>query len=767
MGERERPRLPRRPLFERARSKPAKCAAGDGATLTLWPMSLLTSITENEEDVFSYTLEFAAAKCPDCGEAAEPGPCPNCGESVGSTKELSPSTGARIAALGPLAGRIDQLILGFDRVEMGTIPITADQMSTAITDADLFGQIREMTRLGHDLGSLNLNDPKVIGRELRQRVGVEVRKVERLLETCRLLGRFDPPGPAADLRGTAIEAGAYGAALIKRTVETLVAPDLGTARQAQARLQELLGDVPFGDAVSNALDALPDWAQPDPDARIGLVLGREGVYSDDFGIVDIRRVFAAFGDEEQPFNTVASRARGYFSHLFDLRAPSDPALESTLILPALALATLDRPLLGHQMAAEVHELFGRAWAQDPTAVQSLIERTADQGQLIFAAAGRIERGFQLLGLAALHGQADDQTVLQTVMDAYLELAEGAYRTYGWLTRDLAVIAAGGTPAVETDPPMLTSLADQLAAAREGACTLLASASDPQLRNAKGHAQYRWDADHEVVEDLRIGQRWTPDELEQAMMAMVSTVLGVDAGYVAFLASGRPDLSLPEWLEEGRSAEANTLLAQMSFGGFGFEVLDVSDGGATVVIERREPIDKAQLMVPAAGLVGVIRGLERLSVVDPEGENLLEVDPKSVVDALAAPESVKDIACIGPLVHDAVSNGIEPPVALNRILWVQVAAVVITGTHDLIEAGGPDAETVALINERLSFVLEFARGRDGATSKANARLLERVKRARAAAFAATRGEAGSFDRLTQQMKQLLESIGDRGVSWPPF
>jgi hypothetical protein len=724
-------------------------------------------LIEDEGDVFSYTLEFAAAKCPGCGEAAEPGPCPNCGGIVGSTEELSPSTEARIAALGPLADRIDQLILGFDRIEIGSIPITADQMSTAITDADLFGQIREMTRLGHDLGSLNLNDPTVIGRELRQRVAVEVGKVERLLETCRLLGRFDPPGPAADLRGTAIEAGAYGASLIQGTVETLVAPDLRTARQAQARLQELLGDVPFGDAVSSALEALPDWSQPDPDARISLVLGHEGVYSDDFGIVDIRRVFAAFADEPQPFNALASRARGYFSHLFDPNAPGDPALESTLILPALALATLDRPLLGHQVAVQVHELLGRAWGQDPATVQGLLERTADQGQLIFAAAGRIERGFQLLGLASLHGQADDQAVLQTVMDAYLELAEGAYRTYGWLVRDLAVILAGGTPAAEGDPPMLSNLAEQLEAANEDACTLLAAASDAQLRNAKGHAQYRWDAESEVVEDLRTGRRWTPGELEQAMMAMISTVLGVDAGYVAFLASARPNLSLPEWLEQGRSAEANTLFAHMSFGGFGFEVLEVADGGATVVIERPESVDKARLMVPAAGLVGVIRGLEHLSVMDPEGERLLEVDPTSVVEALAAPESVKDIACIGPLLYDAVSSGIQPAGALNRILWVQVAAVVITGTHDLIEAGGPDAEAVALINERLSFVLEFARGRDGATNKANARLLERVKRARAAAFATTRGEAGSFDRLTQQMKQLLDSVGDRDVSWPPF
>jgi hypothetical protein len=716
------------------------------------------------DDTFSYVLEFAAANCPGCGRPGEPGACSECGEMIGTTDELSPATRARIAALGPLSSRINELVVGFGQIPQGHIPLTADQMLTAVTDAELFEQIEAMTRLGYELGAHDLNDPVVIGRDLRRLVQGHVGRVERLLETCQLLGRFDASGPAADLKLIAIEAGRYGASLALSTVETLVAPDLSTAREAQAQLQELLDEVPFAGGYSELLERIRAESRSDPDARVALVLGQTGRFTDELGLPDLPRVFAAFADQEMPFEAIAARARSYFSHLIDPNAPRDIGLESMLILPAVGLASLDRPLLGHRIAEQGHDLLAKAWQQDSGAVQELMERTSNQGQIVFAAAGRIEVGFRMLGLAEAQGMADDQAILKTVMEAYLDLAEGAYRTYGWLIRDLVTITSGSAVASEPEPPMLTSLAQQLEASGEELGQLFAATSDSRLRNARGHGQYHWDAEGERIQDLRTGQEWTVEELETTLLAMVGAILGVDAAYSAFLAGGEASASLPDWLIRGKSAGANRLMAQISFGGFGFEVLGTSDDGSTIVIERPDKLDKLRLMSAAAGVAGVIRDLDNLAVTDAEDAVLLELDPSSIREALSVPEAVRDLACLGPLLSDAERAGTEPAEALKGVLWIQVAATVIGGVRDLVDAGGWDADVIHRIDQRFSFVLDFARGRSGAKSKGNRKLLERVGKARSAAFAASNDPA-RLDHLVDQLTRLLQSVQDRGISWP--
>lgn len=723
--------------------------------------------SEDDPSGFSFVLEFAAAKCPQCDTVAEPGPCPKCGAAVEATPEIGPAAAARSAALQPLASRIELLGLAFAEIDFGSIPITADQMVTAVVDADLFEQVSSMMELGYELGQLNLNDPEVIGRKLRRTVAQELGKVERLLDTCRLLGRFDAPGPASELRVVSIEAGAYGVSILEATVATLVAPSIEGARHGQERLQELLNNVPFVDSIGPLLSRVEDSIDRSVDARIGRALGRPGNYSDDLDQVDLGRVFSAFSSEENPFEVLGCRAAAYFSHLLPDRSAPDPGLDAMLILPAVGLASLDRPLLGHRVAELVADLFASAWATNPAAVQTVIDRTSSQGEIVFAAAGRIERALRLLQLAAVSGQIDDATVIQIVMDGYLELSEGAYRVGGWLVRDLSEIAAGDTPEQSTHPPMLASLAEQLEAAGAPAAQLLAAASDSRLRNAKGHAQYRWDAEKEQVEDLRTGDRWSADELERSVTSLVGTVLGVDAGLITFLASGQPDLVIPPWLAAGRSVEANTLMAQLSFGGFGFEVIDVLEGGRKVVIRRPDPVDKTRLMAPTAGLCGVIRGFERIAVVDQDGGTLLDVSTEVVAQAQASPENVRELASVAPLLDDAEASGVEPVEALNRVLLLQVAVVGVTGMQSLVDAGYPDPKELRLIEERLAFVLSFARGYPAARDRRNKQLLDRVNRCRTAAFAASRGQPGGFDRLAVELPRLVESAVARGVHWPPF
>lgn len=469
-------------------------------------------------------LEFLAECCPQCGEPREPGLCPQCEVEVGESEEVAEIAKARGKALESVDQRLQELIERFSALPDGNIIVSNDQFATAVSDAKIFEQLGEMTSLGSELEALDVNDRAVVSGELRKAMEGRIAQVEELLATCEELSLFDPQGPAQELRSVAAESGRYGARLTQAFMKILVAETIPVAREAGADMQELLDGFPYGDRISELLGEMEAWIVPDFDARAALVLGRPGRYSDDHGFLDAGAVFGAFADQEAPFETLAECARRYFSHLIGAGPVREVGIESFLILPAVGLATLDRPLGAHRISRS-----------------------------IFHAVEQIQRGFKLLAAGEEAGLADDAAILKTIMDSYKELAETSFRTYGWLVVDLERVKKGETPSQASTPPTMGVLTAQLEASQEPAAQQLAACSDSALRNACGHAQYRWDAVAEEVHDMRTDQRWSLENLELSVESMGSAIAGADAGYTCFLASGRAELKKPEWAGNGHLA----------------------------------------------------------------------------------------------------------------------------------------------------------------------------------------------------------------------
>jgi hypothetical protein len=384
-----------------------------------------------EKSPFTIELAFLAECCPQCREPREPGLCPQCKIEVGASEEVAEIARARGKALESADRRLCQLIESFGQLPEGNIVVSNDQFATAVSDAEIFTQIAAMTGIGNELETLDVNDRGTIGGELRTKMAERVARVEALQGACEDLALFDPHGPAKELRVVAAESGRYGAELTRAFVAMLVAETIPAARVAEADAQRLIDNVPYADRIEELTEEMRGWIVPDIDARAALVLGRPGRYSDEYGFLDVGAVFGAFAEEEQPFEALAGRARRYFSHLIGTGSVREVAIESFLVLPAIGLATLDRPLAAHRIARSTYELLEEASDAEPKQVQQLVDRTIAEGQLVFEALEQIRRGFKLLAAGQAAGVADDGAILKTVMEAYKELAETSFRTYGW------------------------------------------------------------------------------------------------------------------------------------------------------------------------------------------------------------------------------------------------------------------------------------------------------------------------------------------------
>jgi hypothetical protein len=93
-------------------------------------------------------------------------------------------------------------------------------------------------------------------------------------------------------------------------------------------------------------------------------------------------------------------------------------------------------------------------------------------------------------------------------------------------------------------------------------------------------------------------------------------------------------------------------------------------------------------------------------------------------------------------------------------------VVLTAVES-VQAPDAGPVTAFLIAERLGYVIEFARPRADRRDATVRKLLERLGRARASAFAVSQGQPGAADRLGQQLRGLLQWAAAKGIEWPPF
>lgn len=731
--------------------------------LASWSLSA-SDPSGQEKDVFTICLEFLADCCPSCGVPREPGLCPRCGVEVGESDEVAEIAKARAKALESLDLHLQELVERFGALPDGNIVVTNDQFATAVSDAEIFQRLGEMTSLGAELEALDVNDRTVVGGKLRKAMEGRVAQVEALLATCEELSLFDPQGPAQEFRTVAAQSGRYGAKLTQAFMKVLVAETIPVAREAGAEMQELLHGFPYGKRISELAEEMEAWIVPDFDARAALVLGRPGRYSDDYGFLDAGAVFGAFADQEAPFHALAECARRYFSHLIGAGPVREVGIESFLIVPAVGLATLDRPLGAHRISRSLYGLLDSAATADAEAVQRLVDRTITESELIFHAVEQIRRGFKLLAAGEEAGLADDAVILKTIMDSYKELAETSFRTYGWLVVDLEKVKNGEALSQDSTPPTMGTLTAQLEASRELVAQQLAASSDSALRNACGHAQYRWDALAEEVHDMRTDQRWSLENLELSVESMGSAIAGADAGYICFLASGRAELKKPEWAGNGPPG----LLAQVAdatFSARGFRVIELQDQGRTVLISFDDTPEMFALMSTLGGMTTLAGDDDVVRVLDQTGQPLLDVEVAAFREASEAPLKFKDLAIMAPFFSNAARTTGDRDRALFESLVLLANQVSITLVEDA-ERDDFGASSMLKTADRLGYVIDFARARGGAHDEETKGLMRRLARCRSFAFRAAQNAGQAGTQFMDEFRSLSDWISTREIVWPP-
>lgn len=718
-------------------------------------------ICELEEDgPFTVALEFKAECCPECGEPRDPGPCPECGVEVSSSPEVAEIARARSRALQGIDSLLNDLIAGFRDLPAGNIVVSNDQFARAVSDADIFSQLGTMASIGHELEALNVNDPKVIGGDLRRRMTARVAQVEQLLRSCEDLARFDPQGPAAEFRGVAVESGLYGARLSKAFIRVLVAETIPAARKAAAEMQLLLNGFPYGERIGELLAQMEKWKAPDLDARVALIVGRSGEYSDEHGFLDIEAVFGAFSGSDA-IEQLARRSRRYFAHLLKDQPAAGTALESLLIVPAIEIGALDSPLRAHRIASEVFGLLRSAAEVAPQQVQKLIEQTTAESRLILEANEQIRRGAQLLLAGERAGVVDQAMVVKMTMDAYKDLSETAFRTFGGLIVELARIRRRDAHTDVPQPPTLGALETELAASETLVAHQLADGCDPALRNACAHSQYRWDEESQTVHDMRSDQRWTLEEVQEREVLLSEVIAGASAGHSCYLVASQATLGAPQWVAQ-EAREMSRIVVTAILRSRGIDVASVTDQGRAVVIRNDKP-DVQALMSGLASLSALLSRDDVIRVRQGSGEFVAEVNVSAFEEWSQAEEPYKDLALFAPFFSNA-TRAPDPQEAIAALLAVQINQV-LRDVLDSPDASQIDATMMFRAGDRFGYVVDSTRARCPDPGPEVERILKAADRCRSASFAAIRDTAARR-RFLRSFKTLHEWVQERGVIWPP-
>jgi hypothetical protein len=702
---------------------------------------------DDEDARFSFSLPFAAGRCPVCGDLGAPGRCVQCGGTVPDSAEDLDVTRARIAALTPLLSEAKALEAAFDDIVRGNTVISADQFNAVVADLDLYGLLAQITGLGHALEALDFDDAKATGSTTRDAVRRYVNDVAKLLEVCREMAWFDPEGPGRRFQEHAIATGRWGAGLVRATLETLVAPTLADANAAGVEMQRFYDGFSELEDSESILAAVAEAARPDLDSRLELVLGRSGPFTDELGFVDLTAVFGAFEDEDKPLTALDAVARRYLTeYIAHWKVGSGAAV--LLALPIVALAGLDRPLLAHRLLRAAIAQFDAAFEADFEATVQLLRDTGADSGIVLGGFNRAQNGLRLLALGERAGAVDDDTALAQVLNAYREIAEAPFRTYGWaclrlhgLVNDVAIEAA--------TPPTVGELEQRLSGSGDELLTAVASASDSALRNAAAHSQYRWDGDTLELHDLRTDQRWTLEELTVAVEDLYGAVFGLDAALACV--SVRDDVA-GELDNPAARADVRELVAVLARGLFaaqGLRVLDLTNDLADVVIDADRVSVRQAIPVLGGLAVLVSEETKRIVLRDRDGEPLLSVAVSDLRDVAQTQETVRDIA-LGIL-----SARIDPSERTSAQVAGLVVALVVTPALIEVADGVPDPTFIPRLIGRLEYALSVP---EAAQSPAAPTL----RKAISAAYHLRSGDGSQATALVIRLVRLQEWAAEQGL-----
>lgn len=707
---------------------------------------------------FMLRLAMKAGHCPVCEEAREPGECEVCGADVPASEESTELAVRRRKVLASLLERAEGLWRECDAERPSGARITGEQLAGAVAQARLIGLLEDAELACQRLSTFDFDDAAVLGAPVRKAIIAELDLIEEVRDLCFELAAFDVVPDQPEVRKELIAAGKRGVEMLLRLLEALSAQTISEVRGAEGRLQEAIDRSSTYIGLHDRIEALAQIS--DLDARIVLVIGGPGPYLEEDGSVSLGRVFGAFAGEEGVYERLADAATTYLRHL--LPGELEAVAGAMLILPAVGLASVDRPLLAQRRAKAMAELVAGAVALDREAVGAVLDRNAEEGPMLFAAASRVQAGMRLIRHASELQEIEEELILREVMNGYLEIAESAFRSYGWAVLQMQAVL-DGKPLGQGEPPMLGSLLQRLRASESELARALGEAADVDLRNAAGHAQYRWDSEAEEVEDLRTGRRWSVDELGERTEALGDSVVGVDAGFLcAAVAAG---------IEVDASAASSDpgirgQLAEASFALSGYELTELSSDGATATVRAGADSSPLALMRAVASLAALVDAPEAYRVFDADsGDALLDVPVERMIAATSGREETRDLQVVQCFADSQIRTGAAPSQAAGDGFVLQAKAVAFNAEQALILTGPLEAVVVE-IRTRAELVLDFLARYpkiDPHIAKTGKRRLESVV---GATFRAQRGEPKAVKELSRRLGAMFDWAQGQEVTWPP-
>jgi hypothetical protein len=625
---------------------------------------------------FTLRLAMAAARCPACEEPAEPGTCESCGGEVPPAEGPSEFAVARRKALSSLVQRAAEMHRRWDGDPAPGAKVTADQLAGAFVQSEVLERLDHAEQACQRLSCLDFDDKAALGTSVREAVVGELDLIEELGDLCLEIVSLDVSPPQPELLARLLDAARRIEEMLLCFLETLTAQTIAEVRQGEERLQEAISRGPW--AAELQPPALELFAAADIDARIAVAVGRPGSYLDASGFIDVGRVFGAYSGEEGPYERLAEASAAYFRHL--LPDDPDPSTGSFLILAAVNIASLNSPLRAHRCAKAMAELVGRAAALDSESVSSVFERSVAEGPKLFAAASRVRMGMQLIRRVSELEGVDEELILGEVMSSYLEIAESAFRSHAWAVLGMQAVIDGELPS-GGDPPTLGSLLQRLRASAAELARELADATDADLRNAAGHAQYRWDRQAEEVEDMKTGQRWSVDDLEVRTEALGDSVLGLDAGYLCGLIAAGIDFGSPS---EEVDPNIRALLVEAAFAVAGYELAELSQDSATASIRVDAEASLPAVMTAVASMSALVKGVDGYRVISADsGRVLVDVSAERMLAATSGPEETRDLEIVRCFTDSEIRTGALTADALFESLVVQAKVVAATALHSLL------------------------------------------------------------------------------------
>jgi hypothetical protein len=654
--------------------------------------------------------------------------------------------------------RAEELLRLYDRLPAPHIPIAADQYAAAFVDARVLRRTTASIRSPKQISLLDLNDSVVIGRDLRRLVGRYIETLEALHGAIEELAWFEPPVPEVDrAREAMISTGRYATEIATCVLRILTAPAITDAEPHYQRFDQLLSGYPYADDVDAARQALETLPWGDLDRRVSLALGADVIATDAAGLLDPARVFTAFATDDDPYGPLARAAVRYFGHLTELDAETVGPEAAALAMPALALASLDRPLVAHRVAREAADLVRRARALDQAAVDALLERTVGEGPRVFAAAKRIHDDVMYLASGSAR-DADD--VVRRVVSTYKTLAESSFRTYAWLVADAQEIIDGSAPAVRSTPPLLGELEDMFAVRDDALSKVLASAAKRSLRNAEAHEDYRFDA---KTEQLVVGGKRIPlSRLDKRVERLIGVALGLDAAFGCLLIEFGHE-GVPEWLPSGQAPFAEELLIRGMLYSRGLELVALEDGDDLKLVVDGET-DPAGALPALAAIAAFVRHRNLVLRRAETGDVLVEVERAAFDEFAAADEAVKDLAMFAPFYSAGLLAGRPADDLLEEVIALFVGLIAAIDVPRLtIALGIGNRQPFTDLQARLAYIVRFAEERNP-----NARVREVVRSLREGKLMiplVLRGDNHPLQRLIAALHRTAVWSDKRGYRWP--